>query len=236
MTLLLTALGSLGLLLLGVALLYLATGSLYLARSPPRCAARCPPVRPSRCSAPRWHRRDRLQDLAGAVPPLDAGHLRRRAAAGRRLPGRGLQGGRAGRAGRAAGGRLPALAGSWAPLIGVLAVLTMTVGNLVALQQRVAVRLLAWSAVAQAGWVLLPLPDRRTRRRGAGGGLGVSRLPARLRVASLAAFAVVVLVARHHPDGEEHTLAAYRGPGPPEPVAAAVLASRWPAWPGSRPG
>ena len=45
---------------------------------------------------------------------------------------------------------------AWAPLIGVLAALTMTVGNLVALRQTVAVRLLAWSTVAQAGWVVLP--------------------------------------------------------------------------------
>ena len=41
--------------------------------------------------------------------------------------------------------------------MGVLAVVTMTVGNLVALRQDGAVRLLAWSTVAQAGWVLLPL-------------------------------------------------------------------------------
>jgi len=43
------------------------------------------------------------------------------------------------------------------PVLAVVAVLTMTVGNLVALRQRRMVRLLAWSSVAQAGYVLAPL-------------------------------------------------------------------------------
>jgi len=43
------------------------------------------------------------------------------------------------------------------PLLAVLAVLTMTVGNLVALRQSRTVRLLAWSSVAQAGYILAPL-------------------------------------------------------------------------------
>nr|MDT0661007.1 NADH-quinone oxidoreductase subunit N [Micromonospora sp. DSM 115978] len=43
------------------------------------------------------------------------------------------------------------------PVLAVLAVLTMTVGNLVALRQTGMVRLLAWSSVAQAGYLLAPL-------------------------------------------------------------------------------
>jgi NADH-quinone oxidoreductase subunit N len=49
----------------------------------------------------------------------------------------------------------------WPELPGVffaiVATLTMTVGNLVALRQRRMVRLLAWSSVAQAGYILAPL-------------------------------------------------------------------------------
>lgn len=45
----------------------------------------------------------------------------------------------------------------WMPLLAVAAALTMTVGNLAALRQRHAVRLLAWSSVAQAGYLLVPL-------------------------------------------------------------------------------
>ncbi|HEY8451449.1 MAG TPA: proton-conducting transporter membrane subunit [Natronosporangium sp.] len=49
----------------------------------------------------------------------------------------------------------------WLPVAGPalagFAVLSMTVGNLVALRQRRMVRLLAWSSVAQAGYILAPL-------------------------------------------------------------------------------
>ena len=44
----------------------------------------------------------------------------------------------------------------WAPIFALLSVLTMTLGNLVALRQRQAVRLLAYSGIAQAGYILLP--------------------------------------------------------------------------------
>lgn len=43
------------------------------------------------------------------------------------------------------------------PVLAGLAVLTMTVGNVVALRQRRMVRLLAWSSVAQSGYILAPL-------------------------------------------------------------------------------
>ena len=43
------------------------------------------------------------------------------------------------------------------PVLAIVAVLTMTVGNLVALRQRRMVRLLAWSSVAQAGYIIAPL-------------------------------------------------------------------------------
>jgi NADH-quinone oxidoreductase subunit N len=47
--------------------------------------------------------------------------------------------------------------GTVAATLAVLSVLSMTVGNLVALRQDRMVRLLAWSSVAQAGYLLAPL-------------------------------------------------------------------------------
>jgi NADH-quinone oxidoreductase subunit N len=44
----------------------------------------------------------------------------------------------------------------WAPIFAVLSIFTMTLGNLLALQQRQVVRLLAYSSIAQAGYMLLP--------------------------------------------------------------------------------
>jgi NADH-quinone oxidoreductase subunit N len=46
----------------------------------------------------------------------------------------------------------------WDLLVGILAVLTMTIGNLGALQQTSLKRLLAWSSIAQAGYILIALP------------------------------------------------------------------------------
>ena len=117
----------------------------------------------------------------------------------------------------------PERAGDWAAPVGVLAAVTMTVGNLVALRQRAAVRLLAWSTVAQAGWVVLPLA----------GAVSASRVTSAVSaslgyllayvVATLAAFAVVVRVAEAHPDGARHPLAAYAGLWRRRPALALVL-------------
>ena len=70
----------------------------------------------------------------------------------------------------------------YGPLLWVLAALTMTVGNVLALRQTNIVRMLAYSSVSQGGFILMPLAfagnRRSTRRVGAEGG---RRLPARVR-------------------------------------------------------
>jgi NADH-quinone oxidoreductase subunit N len=52
---------------------------------------------------------------------------------------------------------LPSLAAHWRPLVAVLAIVTMVVGNLAALAQTNLKRMLAYSSVAQAGYVLAAL-------------------------------------------------------------------------------
>ncbi|MQA99461.1 MAG: NADH-quinone oxidoreductase subunit NuoN [Actinobacteria bacterium] len=49
----------------------------------------------------------------------------------------------------------PAVAEQWRPAFAVLAALTMTVGNLIALRQQHIIRLLAYSGVAQSGYMLV---------------------------------------------------------------------------------
>ena len=49
------------------------------------------------------------------------------------------------------------LADTWRPIFAVIGVITMTFGNLVALQQKQIVRLLAYSSIAQAGYMMIPL-------------------------------------------------------------------------------
>jgi NADH-quinone oxidoreductase subunit N len=117
----------------------------------------------------------------------------------------------------------PGRAASWAAPIGVLAVVTMTVGNVVALRQHTAVRLLAWSTVAQAGWVVLPLAGALARGRvSAATSASLGYLLAYV-VASLAAFAVVMRVAEGHPLGAQHGLDAYAGLWRRRPALALLL-------------
>jgi NADH-quinone oxidoreductase subunit N len=94
-------------------------------------------------------------------------------------------------------GFLP-LAEFWAPVFAVLSVLTMTIGNLVATQQRQIVRLLAYSSIAQAGYMLLPFAL-------VGGGADSQAFEAAVlyiliyAVMTLGAFAVVIGLAREAP-------------------------------------
>lgn len=52
-------------------------------------------------------------------------------------------------------GAFPTVADAWRPAFAAMAVLTMTVGNLIALKQRHIIRLLAYSGIAQSGYVLV---------------------------------------------------------------------------------
>lgn len=52
---------------------------------------------------------------------------------------------------------LPALQDSLVPLLGIVSIATMTVGNLVAIQQTNVKRMLAYSSIAQAGYMLIGL-------------------------------------------------------------------------------
>jgi NADH-quinone oxidoreductase subunit N len=80
------------------------------------------------------------------------------------------------------------------PLMWVLAALTMTVGNLIALRQSNIVRLLAYSGVAQAGFMLAPLAVIGTNPSGALRAVVTYLLI--YAAMNLGAFAVVLAVAR----------------------------------------
>jgi NADH-quinone oxidoreductase subunit N len=91
----------------------------------------------------------------------------------------------------------------WAPLFGTLAVLTMTVGNLIALRQTNIVRLLAYSSIAQAGYILVPLAVAGTSARAADSALTASIVYLLVYAAmNLGAFTVVIAVARKTRSGE----------------------------------
>jgi NADH-quinone oxidoreductase subunit N len=91
----------------------------------------------------------------------------------------------------------------WGPLFGILAVLTMTVGNLVALRQTNIVRLLAYSSIAQAGYILVPLAVAGTSADAAHSALTASIVYLLVYAAmNLGAFSIVLAVARKTRSGE----------------------------------
>jgi NADH-quinone oxidoreductase subunit N len=93
---------------------------------------------------------------------------------------------------------MPALAPDWTVLFYVLAVVTMTVGNVAALTQSNLKRLLAYSSIAHAGYVLIGVVAGTTR--------GVTAALIYLFVYAfmqLGAFAVVVMLRRRDVTGDE---------------------------------
>src|SRR5260221_12344798 len=83
----------------------------------------------------------------------------------------------------------------WVQMIAVLAVVTMTVGNLLALPQRNIKRLIAYSSIAQAGYALIGVAAIASQK-GAEQGSGVAAFGfymAMYVLTNLAAFGVVIL-------------------------------------------
>ncbi|GLY91074.1 NADH-quinone oxidoreductase subunit N [Actinoallomurus iriomotensis] len=111
------------------------------------------------------------------------------------------------------------LGGTWGPLLGVLAAATMTLGNLLAMRQRDVVRLLAWSSVAQSGFMLAPLAGG-TRVRPHEWMTATAAYVAMYAIMNIGAFAVVTVVARRG----RRDLGDYRGLARANPGVAIALA------------
>lgn len=101
--------------------------------------------------------------------------------------------------------------------IAVLSALSMTLGNVMALRQDDVVRLLAWSTVAQAGWVVLPLVSISALGVGASATYLLTYV-----VATLVAFAVVAVMVRDRP-GQGRSIADYEGLWQRSPWRAGAL-------------
>ncbi|TCM51790.1 NADH-quinone oxidoreductase subunit N [Kribbella sp. VKM Ac-2568] len=97
-------------------------------------------------------------------------------------------------------------------VVAILAAVTMTVGNIAALRQQEAVRLLAWSSIGQVGFLLAPLA--------VGDAQAVVGYLAAYVVVTLGAFGAVAVVQRHRPGG---LLSDYRGMIRSEPGLGAAL-------------
>ena len=114
--------------------------------------------------------------------------------------------------------------------IALLSVLSMTIGNIMALRQDNVIRLLAWSTVAQAGWVVLPLVSVSSS-----GNRAASTYLLTYVAATVVAFAVVALMVRERP-GSGRSLSAYEGLWHRSPWRAGALALALTSLAGLPPG
>jgi NADH-quinone oxidoreductase subunit N len=105
----------------------------------------------------------------------------------------------------------------WRPLVWVLVVLSTVVGASLALVQHNMKRLLAYSSISQAGFILLGLWSANTR-----GSEGTVYYLMTYAPVVIATFAIVMLVGGH--GDEAHSLDHYRGLGRRQPWLGAVLA------------
>ena len=123
---------------------------------------------------------------------------------------------------------------SWGLALAVLAALTMSLGNILALRQRSVIRLLAWSSIAQAGYMLVPLAlhdvDSDRVQEASTATLGYLGFYAPM---TIGAFAAAAVLARRH---GATTLESSRGLVRVAPWTAAVLALSLAALAGLPPG
>jgi NADH-quinone oxidoreductase subunit N len=107
---------------------------------------------------------------------------------------------------------------SWQPVLWLLAALSMTLGNLTALRQTNIVRMLAYSSVAQGGFILVPLAVADNANQSAFEAVVVYLLI--YAAMNLGAFAVVIAWARRTGSAE---ISSYRGMGQAAPALAVVM-------------
>lgn len=112
----------------------------------------------------------------------------------------------------------------WSAIFAVLAALSMTIGNLVAIAQQSVKRLLAYSTIAHAGYIMVGLAAVSTRAGGGDSSLGISAVLFYLSgyaLMNLAVFSAVVAISnRIHSDA----ISDFAGMARRAPYLSAVLA------------
>ena len=112
---------------------------------------------------------------------------------------------------------LPALRPDWTPLLWGLAVLTMTVGNITGLYQKNIKRMLAYSSIAHAGYVLVGFTAGNSE-----GLAGILFYMLTYAFMNIGAFAIVILVGKK---GEQNSnIGDYAGLAYKHPLLAACMA------------
>jgi len=116
----------------------------------------------------------------------------------------------------------PSLHALWAPLLWIVAVLSMTVGNLAALRQQNVKRMLAYSAIAHAGYLLAAFAGAADASGFSQSGVAAAAFyTAAYAAMNLGIFAVITLIAGY--DEKLSLIDDYRGLVYRAPVLASLL-------------
>jgi NADH-quinone oxidoreductase subunit N len=117
---------------------------------------------------------------------------------------------------------LPGAADIWAPALWLIAALSMTIGNLSALRQTNIVRLLAYSSIAQAGFMLVPFAAAAVAGANLEEAFGATLIYLVIyAVMNLGAFAVVIAGARKTRTG---TIEGWSGLARVDPILGVLTA------------
>ncbi|HEY4401487.1 MAG TPA: NADH-quinone oxidoreductase subunit N [Acidimicrobiia bacterium] len=111
---------------------------------------------------------------------------------------------------------------AWQPVLWALAAASMTLGNLTALRQTNIVRMLAYSSIAQGGFILAPLAVAADGHAARSAFEAVVIYLLIYGAMNLGAFAVVIAVARRTRSGE---ISSYSGLGQTAPVLALLMSA-----------
>jgi NADH-quinone oxidoreductase subunit N len=117
----------------------------------------------------------------------------------------------------------PGASDVYEPLIWVMAALTMTIGNVLALRQTNIVRMLAYSSVSQGGFILMPLAFAGDPDVGASAMNAVMVYLLVYAFMNLGAFAIVIAVSRKTRSGEISSFGGLFGYAPGLAVAMTVF-------------
>ncbi|MCF7809689.1 NADH-quinone oxidoreductase subunit N [bacterium] len=121
------------------------------------------------------------------------------------------------------GGALPDLGTVWIPVIWVVAAVTMTVGNITALAQKDIKRMLAYSSISHAGYLLLAVLASATYEVNKEAMAGMMFYFVAYALMNVGAFTVAILISRSREKGD-YQIDDYKGLAAEHPWIAAGMA------------
>ena len=123
---------------------------------------------------------------------------------------------------RLMGRALPDLSAAWGPALWVVAALTMTVGNIIAISQKDVKRMLAYSSISHAGYLLLAALAASNSEVRESAASGMLFYLAAYYLMNLGAFTVAILVSRGTEKGD-YQIDDYQGLGGQKPMLALAM-------------